>query len=70
MGDDIGVEILMVGKDFQEEGITKNQSFRLDEREKPAGEILLAIMKQADPAGRLVYVIKPKEGGGEKSFTS
>lgn len=64
LGDDIGVEILMVGKDFQEEGITKNQSFKLDEREKPAVEILLAIMKQADPAGRLVYVIKPKEGGG------
>jgi hypothetical protein len=66
LGDDAGVEILMVGKDFQEEGITKNQSFGLDERDKPAGEILLAIMKKADPAGRLVYVIKPKEGGGDE----
>ncbi|HUY33466.1 MAG TPA: serine/threonine-protein kinase [Pirellulales bacterium] len=66
LGDDVGVEILMVGKDFQEEGITKNQSFKLDERDKPALEILLAIMKQADPVGRLVYVIKPKEGGGDE----
>jgi hypothetical protein len=64
--DDVGIEIEIVGKDLQVEGITKNQSFKFDQTDKPAVEILLAILKQADPAGRLVYVIKPKEGGGEE----
>ncbi|HEV3003788.1 MAG TPA: protein kinase, partial [Pirellulales bacterium] len=68
LSDDVGVEIEMMGKDFQEEGITKNQSFGFDQTDKPAFEILLAILKQADPAGRLVYVIKPKDGGGEDTI--
>ena len=65
LGDDIGVEIIILGNDLREEGITKNQSFGLDEKDQPADEILLKIMKLANPDGKLVYIIKPKEGGGE-----
>ncbi|HET6883987.1 MAG TPA: protein kinase [Pirellulales bacterium] len=65
LGDDIGVEIVILGNDLRDEGITKNQSFGLDEKEQPADEILRKIMKLANPDGKLVYTIKPKEGGGE-----
>lgn len=65
LGDDIGVEIIILGNDLRDEGITKNQSFGLDEQDQPADEILGKIMKLANPDGKLVYVIKPKEGGGE-----
>ncbi|HTU25742.1 MAG TPA: hypothetical protein VMF30_10110 [Pirellulales bacterium] len=62
---EIGVEIDILGTDLQLEGITKNQSFALDERDQPAGEILLKILKLANPGGKLIYVIKPKAPGGE-----
>jgi hypothetical protein len=61
---DIGVEIIIMGSDLQLDGITKNQSFSLDERDQPAGEILLKILKLANSDGKLVYVIKPKSAGG------
>ena len=53
------------GKDLQLEGITKNQSFGLDERDKPADEILRKVMQLANPDGKLVYVLKPLEPGGK-----
>lgn len=59
---DVGIEIL--GKDLETEGITRNQQFSLDERDKPADEVLRAIMLKANPDGKLVYVIKPKQPGG------
>jgi serine/threonine-protein kinase len=65
LGDDIGVEIIILGNDLREEGITKNQSFELNETDQPAVEILRKIMLKANPDGKLVYVIKPKEAGGE-----
>jgi hypothetical protein len=65
LGDEIGVEIVILGNDLREEGITKNQSFELNEMDQPAAEILRKIMLKANPDGKLVYVIKPKEGGGE-----
>ncbi len=68
LGDDIGVEIVILGSDLQQEGITKNQSFGLDERDQPAGDILRKIMVLANPAGKLIYVIKPKEGGGPETL--
>ncbi|HXT60364.1 MAG TPA: protein kinase [Pirellulales bacterium] len=68
LGDDIGIEIMILGGDLQQEGITKNQSFGLDERDQPAGDILRKIMLLSNPAGKLVYVIKPKEGGGEETL--
>ena len=62
---EIGVEIVILGGDLQLEGITKNQSFGLDERDQPAVEILTKILKLANSDGKLVYVIKPRQAGGE-----
>ncbi len=62
--DDVGVKYEILGGDLQLEGITKNQSFGLDEKDKSAGEILRKIMLLANPDGKLVYVIKPKAPGG------
>jgi serine/threonine-protein kinase len=58
IADEIGVPMEIRGPDLQLEGITKNQSFALEERDKPAAEILRTILAKADPAGRLVYVIR------------
>lgn len=69
---DIGAEIVILGGDLQLEGITKNQSFGLDEQDRPASEILIAILRlanpdktttsPADPKQKLVYVIGTKPG--------
>jgi hypothetical protein len=61
---DVGINYEILGTDLQLEGITKNQSFGLDEQDKPAGEILRKIMILANPDGKLVYVVKPKQPGG------
>lgn len=69
LGDGIGTEIVILGSDLQLEGITKNQSFGLDERDQPAREILLKILQLANPDGKLVYVIRtPEDGSGEALF--
>jgi len=64
MSDMVGVPIEILGKDLELEGITKNQSFGMNENDMPARDILMKIMKQANPDGKLIYVIKPKEKGG------
>jgi serine/threonine-protein kinase len=58
LADDLGIKAEIIGSDLQLEGITKNQSFGLDEKDKPADEILRDIMLKANPDGKLVYVIK------------
>ena len=63
LAEDIGVKYEILGPDLQLEGITKNQSFGLDEKNKPAGEILRNIMLKANPDGKLVYVVKPQAAG-------
>ena len=65
---EIDTEIVIVGSDLQLEGITKNQSFGLDEKDKTAGEILRKIMILANPDGKLVYVIKPAQPGGPETL--
>jgi hypothetical protein len=40
----------------------------LDERNKPAEEILRSVLKLANPDGKLVYVIKPKDGGKDAVY--
>jgi hypothetical protein len=60
-----GVPMEILGGDLQLEGITKNQSFKLQEKDKPAVEILRKIMLLANPDGKLVYVVKPRPPGGE-----
>jgi len=74
LAEDLGVRIEIAGRDLQLEGITKNQSFGIDLRDKPAGEILLAVLQLANPdrtaAGladakqKLVYVLREDASGG------
>src|SRR6185369_8791071 len=67
---DIGVPIVIRGPDLQADGITKNQSFGIEISNKPAEEILVQILRlanpdksatgPADPKQKLVYVIAKK----------
>ena len=54
--------IVIRGADLQLDGITKNQSFGLDERDKPADAILRTILARSNPDGKLVYVVRSKDG--------
>ena len=75
LSEDIGVPLKIAGRDLQLEGITKNQSFGIDLRNRPAAEILLAILLQANPdrtasgptdvKQKLVYVVRQGEIRGE-----
>jgi hypothetical protein len=69
VSEEIGVPMEIVGPDLQLEGITKNQSFGLDERDRSARDVLATILAKADPAGRLVYVVR-KEDGVEGIFVT
>ncbi len=64
ISNEIGVPIQILGGDLQLEGITKNQSFGLDEKGKSPGQILRVIMQKANSDGKLIYVIA-KEGDKE-----
>lgn len=78
LGEEIGVEIVLMGGDLQLDGITKNQSFGLDEQDKPAGEVLVSILRlanpdktaegPADPKQKLVYVLGVPPGGTEPAI--
>ena len=67
VSEEIGVPMEIVGPDLQLEGITKNQSFGLDERDRSARAVLAAILAKANPDGKLVYVVR-KVDGVEKIF--
>jgi len=62
VADEIGVPIEIVGRDLQLEGITKNQSFALEERNTSADAVLRSILAKSDSAGRLVYVVRRRDG--------
>jgi hypothetical protein len=62
LSDEIGVPMEILGGDLQLEGITKNQSFGLDEVERPAEAVLRAILAKANPDGKLIYVIRNRDG--------
>ena len=62
MSDEIGIPMEILGGDLQLDGITKNQSFGLDERDKPAESVLRTILAKSDSGGRLVYVVRKKDG--------
>jgi hypothetical protein len=74
LAEDLGVKIEIAGRDLQLEGITKNQSFGIDLRDKRAGEILLAVLRLANPdrtadsladaKQKLVYVLREDANGG------
>ncbi|HEY2895082.1 MAG TPA: hypothetical protein VGJ16_12735 [Pirellulales bacterium] len=68
LSQDIGVPIVIRGPDLQAEGITKNQSFGIDLANKPAEEILVQILRLANPdkeatgpgdlRQKLVYIVE------------
>ena len=68
LSQDIGVPIVIRGADLQADGITKNQSFGIDLADIPAGEILVEILRLANPdktatatndkRQKLVYVVE------------
>ncbi|MGE0606392.1 MAG: serine/threonine protein kinase [Pirellulales bacterium] len=60
--EEIGAPVEIIGGDLQLDGITKNQSFGLDEKDQPALDILKKVMLQANKDGKLVYQIKEKDG--------
>jgi hypothetical protein len=58
LGKEMDNEIVILGSDLQLEGITKNQSFGIDLRDRKAGDVLREILRLANPDGKLVYVIR------------
>ena len=62
VSEETGVPMEILGGDFQLEGITKNQSFGLDETDKKADEILRVILAKSNPEGKLVYIVKERDG--------
>jgi hypothetical protein len=62
VSDEIGVPMEILGGDLQLEGITKNQSFGLDEVDRPAEAVLLTILAKANPDGKLIFVIRKRDG--------
>jgi hypothetical protein len=78
LADDVGVEIVIRGPDLQLDGITKNQSFGIDLSDKSAEEILVQVLRlanpdksatgPADPKQKLVYVVQPKSGTGSEAI--
>lgn len=70
IAEEIGVPIEILGKDFELEGITKNQSFGLDERNQTADAILRTILARSNPDGKLVYVVRNKGGAESIEITT
>ena len=62
ISEEIGVPMEIIGTDLQLEGITKNQSFGLDERDKTAVAVLRAILAKANPDGKLVFFVRKQDG--------
>ena len=62
----VGITIEIAGKDLESEGITKNQSFGLSERDRPADEVLRTILSKSESKpGQLIYVFR-EDGDDEK----
>ncbi len=70
LAEEIGLPITIRGGDLQLEGITKNQSFGLDERDKPAEAILRVILMKANPDGKLIYVFRGAGDGDSLEITT
>ena len=70
IAEEAGVPMEILGGDLQLEGITKNQSFGLDERDKTAEAVLRVILAKANPDGKLVFVVRKKDGGETIEITT
>jgi|GEM_PF-392809 len=62
LAEETGVPMEIMGGDLQLEGITKNQSFGLDEQDQTADAILKIILARSNTDGKLVYVVRTKGG--------
>jgi hypothetical protein len=62
ISEEIGVPMEILGPDLQLEGITKNQSFGLDETDKTAEAVLRVVLAKANPDGKLVFVMRKRDG--------
>ncbi|MEN1680953.1 MAG: hypothetical protein AAGJ46_15295, partial [Planctomycetota bacterium] len=80
LADEVGVPIVIRGGDLQLEGITKNQSFGLDQTDQPAEAVLLEILAQANPdktatgpkdlKQKLVYTVGRSPSGQETIYVT
>jgi hypothetical protein len=70
LSEEIGLPIEILGNDLKLEGITKNQSFGLEEQNKTADEILRVILMKANPDGKLIYVFQGPGAGESLAITT
>ncbi|MFM8434208.1 MAG: hypothetical protein ACKOBP_02535, partial [Planctomycetia bacterium] len=70
LSEEIGMPIEILGRDLELEGITKNQSFGLDEQDQPAEAILGTILARSNPDGKLVYVVRRRDGAESIEITT
>ena len=61
---------MRTGHALELEGITKNQSFGLDEQNQTADAILRTILARSNPDGKLVYVVRNKGGAESIEITT
>jgi hypothetical protein len=74
LAEDLGVPIVVEGNELRAEGITQNQTLSIDKRDRPAAEILVEILRRAnpdkqaedpaDPRQKLVYVVEAGDAAG------
>jgi hypothetical protein len=62
VSEEVGVPLEILGTDLQLDGITQNQSFGLEARDQTAAEVLRMILTQANPNGKLVYIVRTEDG--------
>lgn len=67
IGDEAKIKIVLLSKDLQQAGITKNQRVFLEEVDQPAGDVLRKLLLTVNPDGKLVYVIKFEKGTDEQA---
>lgn len=70
VSDKTGVPIQLIVEDLQQEGITKNQSFGHEGPHQELPVVLKQILLKADPDDRLVYVVRPADGGNVVVITT
>jgi hypothetical protein len=64
IAEQIGIPIEISKQDLMLEGITKGQSFGMDERDVTVDELLRKLFRKVNPDGKLVYQVKPTVPGG------
>jgi hypothetical protein len=70
VAEEAGVPIEINGRDLELEGITKNQSFGLAERDTTADAVLRTILAKSNSDGKLVYVVRRQDGAETIEITT